>query len=145
MFAGFTKALIYGFQTYQDRFDYWYPAIRFRVDDDVIKPIRAKEKGDWKSLTPEEKKLLYRYSYKQTLAEFEAPTGYWKVISAIVFLVLASATFYATFLNHYVYPQIPPTFENDYKEAAVERAIVLEKGQFLGVAKHWDYENNRWK
>jgi len=134
-----------GEPTYQDRLDYWYPAIRFRVDDDVIKPIRAKEKGDWKSLTPEEKKLLYRYSYKQTLAEFEAPTGYWKLISAICFFVFSCATFYATFLNHFVYPQIPPTFDNDYKEAAVERMIVLEKGQFLGPAKYWDYENNRWK
>lgn len=81
--------------------DYWYPAIRFREDDDVIRPIREKEKGDWKNLTIEEKKLLYRYSFKQTLAEFEAPSGYWKLIVGILLSVMALATLYATFLNHF--------------------------------------------
>uniref|UniRef100_A0A7E4W8Z0 Cytochrome c oxidase subunit 4 n=1 Tax=Panagrellus redivivus TaxID=6233 RepID=A0A7E4W8Z0_PANRE len=134
-----------GEPTYQDRLDYWYPALRFRVDDATISPLRQKEKSDWKNLTPEEKKLLYRYSFKQTLAEFEAPNGYWKLIASICFSVLSLATFYAVLLNHFVYPAIPPTFDNDYKEAAVERMLVLEKGQFLGPAKYYDYENNRWK
>lgn len=107
--------------------------------------MRVKEQGDWKSLTPEEKKLLYRYSFRQTLAEFEAPTGYWKLITAVVFFVLSCATTYAVILNHFVYPAIPPTFDNDWKEAAIERQLVMEKGQFLGPARYYDYENNRWK
>ncbi|KHN88666.1 Cytochrome c oxidase subunit 4 isoform 1, mitochondrial [Toxocara canis] len=134
-----------GDEVYQDRLDYWYPSIRFRVDDDKIKPIRAKEKGDWKKLTRDEKKMLYRYSFRQTLAEFEAPSGYWKVITATVCSVIALATFYSLFLHRFVYPEIPPTFQNEYKEAQVERMLVLEKGAFLGPAKYYDYENNRWK
>ena len=43
-------------QTYQDRIDYWYPAIRFRKEDDVSRPLREKEKGDWKNLSLEDKK-----------------------------------------------------------------------------------------
>uniref|UniRef100_F1LF34 Cytochrome c oxidase subunit 4 n=1 Tax=Ascaris suum TaxID=6253 RepID=F1LF34_ASCSU len=132
-----------GDEVYQDRLDYWYPAIRFRVEDDKIRPIRSKEKGDWKKLTTEEKKLLYRYSFRQTLAEFEAPSGYWKVIAATVFTVIALATFYSTFLNRFVYPDIPPTFQNEYKEAQVERMLVLQKGAFLGPPKFYDYENKR--
>ena len=53
-------------------------------------------------MSDEEKKLLYRYSYRQTLAEFEAPTGYWKVITSVIFFVVSCATFYAIFLNRFV-------------------------------------------
>ncbi|KAK0426305.1 hypothetical protein QR680_009636 [Steinernema hermaphroditum] len=134
-----------GDETYQDRLDYWYPAIRFRKEDDTISPIRKKEAGDWKNLSAEEKKLLYRYSFRQTLAEFEAPTGYWKVIASTVCFVLGLATCYTIFLKQYVYPELPPTFDNEYKEAQVERMLVLEKGNFLGPARYYDYENNRWK
>ena len=134
-----------GDETYQDRLDYWYPAIRFRKEDDVSRSLRSKEKADWKSLSPEDRKLLYRYSFRQTLAEFEAPSGYWKVMVSAISLVLSLATLYAVFLNSYVYPEVPPTFQNEYKEAQVQRQIVLEKGAFLGPAKYWDYENNKWK
>ncbi|KAI6178638.1 Cytochrome c oxidase subunit 4 [Aphelenchoides besseyi] len=136
---------ISGEPTYFDRMDYWYPAIRYRKEDEVSKPIRAKEQGDWKSLSADEKKLLYRYSFRQTLAEFEAPTGYWKLMTAIALFVTSLATLYATFLNHFVYPPLPPTFQNEWKEAQVEKMLVLGKGQFLGAPRHYDYENNRWK
>ncbi|PIO54461.1 hypothetical protein TELCIR_24176 [Teladorsagia circumcincta] len=46
-----------GDNVYTDRLDYWYPAIRFRKEDDIIAPIRKKELGDWKNLTLEDKKL----------------------------------------------------------------------------------------
>ncbi|CAD6184853.1 unnamed protein product [Caenorhabditis auriculariae] len=134
-----------GDNIYQDRLDYWYPAIRFRKEDGVISPLRQKEQSDWKKLTPEEKKILYRYSFRQTLSEYEAPTGYWKVMTAVVLSVMAFATYYAVFLNAYVYPELPPTFQNEYKEAQVERALVLEKGNFLGAPTKYDYENKKWK
>ncbi|KAL6731749.1 hypothetical protein Aduo_002582 [Ancylostoma duodenale] len=134
-----------GDNNYSDRLDYWYPAIRFRKEDDVIAPIRKKELADWKNLTLEEKKMLYRYSFKQTLAEFEAPSGYWKIIASAVLSIMALATFYSVFLNLYVFPPIPPTFQDEYKEAAVQRALILEKGNFLGAPKYYDYENKKWK
>lgn len=67
----------------------------------MIKPLREKELGDWKNLSVEDKKLLYRYSYRQTLAEFEAPNGYWKVTVAVALFVLAMATCYSAFLSRY--------------------------------------------
>ena len=42
--------------------------------------LREKEKGDWKKLTIEEKKALYRHTFCQTFAEFDAPDPEWKWI-----------------------------------------------------------------
>ncbi len=51
--------------------------------------LKEKEKGDWKKLTIEEKKALYRASFCQTFSEMKAPTGEWK---SIVGLSLAFAS-----------------------------------------------------
>lgn len=40
--------------------------------------MREKEKGDWKNLTIDEKKRLYRASFRLTFAELDAPTGRFK-------------------------------------------------------------------
>ena len=134
-----------GDEIYWDRLDYWYPAIRFRKDDDKIVAIREKEKGDWKNLSLEDKKTLYRYSFKQTLAEFEAPTGYWKVILSGAFFISSFVFGYAAFLKKCVFSPMPPTFQPEYKETEIERALVLGKGQFLGAPARFDYEKNQWK
>lgn len=40
--------------------------------------MREKEKGDWKNLTVDEKKQLYRASFRLTFAEINAPSGRYK-------------------------------------------------------------------
>lgn len=59
--------------------------------------MREKEKGDWNQLTLEEKKALYRASFRQTFAEFKAPTGKWKSILgwALTFGTFGLWLFYA--------------------------------------------------
>lgn len=71
-----------GLPAYADRPDFPLPAIRWREDTPQIKALREKEKGDWKKLTKNEKKTLYRASFCQTFAEFQAPTGEWKLCVA---------------------------------------------------------------
>jgi cytochrome c oxidase subunit 4 len=102
-------------QSYADRLDCWYPAIRFRKADDTYRALQAKEKGDWKKMTLEEKKTcmllfvdelcilrllfaVYRYSFRQTRAEFYAPMGYWKPVTALVLYMfgLGTIVFWAT-------------------------------------------------
>ncbi|XP_035205660.1 cytochrome c oxidase subunit 4 isoform 1, mitochondrial-like [Stegodyphus dumicola] len=67
-----------GSYTYVDRADYPMPAIRFRENTPESQALREKEKGDWKKLTLEEKKALYRHSFCLTFAEQRAPNGDWK-------------------------------------------------------------------
>lgn len=55
--------------------------------------MREKEKGDWKKLTLEEKKILYRASFCQTLVEVDAPTGEWKAIIGWVMVWISIAIF----------------------------------------------------
>ena len=50
--------------------------------------MREKEKGDWKKMTIEEKKVLYRASFCSTVAEMTAPTGEWKRVSGYVLIAL---------------------------------------------------------
>jgi hypothetical protein len=65
----------------------------------MITPIREKELGDWKNISLEEKKLLYRYSFAQTMSEFRAPRGYSKVGWAGFFAVMGVCTLYSVFLQ----------------------------------------------
>jgi len=51
--------------------------------------LKEKEKGDWKKLSIEEKKALYRASFRQTFSEMDAPTGEWKGILGFTAMVLA--------------------------------------------------------
>lgn len=62
----------------------------------LFQALRQKEKGDWKQLSIEEKKALYRASFRRTFAEFKAPTGEWKSVlgSALFFSSLALWLFY---------------------------------------------------
>lgn len=53
--------------------------------------LREKEKGDWKKLSIEEKKCLYRASFRQTFSEMQAPTGEWKAQIGICCLFVSSA------------------------------------------------------
>uniref|UniRef100_A0A914I626 Cytochrome c oxidase subunit 4 n=1 Tax=Globodera rostochiensis TaxID=31243 RepID=A0A914I626_GLORO len=139
---------IHGDEQYQDRYDYWYPAIRFRKNDEVITPIRHKELGDWKKLSVDEMKLLYRYSFRQTLAEFEAPQPYAPLMLSGVFAVVACGILYFSFIRKYVIKvddRLPDTFDEEFKESQVERRLVLERGNPYGPAHYYDYEKNRWK
>jgi cytochrome c oxidase subunit 4 len=56
-----------------------------------LQVLREKEKGDWRKLTLEEKKALYRASFCMTFSEINAPTGEWKSIIglACVFVSIA--------------------------------------------------------
>lgn len=82
-----------------DRVDYPMPAIRFREATNEINALREKEKQDWKKMSTEEKKALYRASFCQTFAEMKAGTGEWKLHLGLGLIFSTLAIWVAIFMN----------------------------------------------
>jgi len=137
---------INGEANYMDNVMAPFPAIRFKEDVGEIATLRQKEKGDWKKMTKEEKKVLYRASFCQTLVESEAPTGEWKSIIGIVLSGVAVGLLGYLWMNKYVYGELPETITNDeLKKAQIKRMIALRVNPVEGFASNYDYEKGRWK
>lgn len=120
-----------------------FPAIRFRENTSDNLALREKERNDWKSLTLEEKKSLYRISFCQTYAEMYAPTGNWKRILAVVLGLCSFTGWIIIWMKMYVYPPLPHTMTKEWQEAVLKRMVATRTGPVEGVASHWDYEKGR--
>ncbi|KAG8240425.1 hypothetical protein J437_LFUL003139 [Ladona fulva] len=138
----------YGFNgepNYVDRPDFPLPAIRFKENTPDIQALREKEKGDWKKLTMEEKKALYRASFCQTFAEMKAPTGEWKSVVGLALFFVSFAMWGYMGLKLFVYKPLPESFTEERKQAQLQRMIDIGVNPVDGVASKWDYEKNAWK
>jgi len=137
---------INGEANYMDNVMAPFPAIRFKEDAGEIVTLRGKEKGDWKKMTKEEKKTLYRASFCQTLVEVEAPTGEWKSVMGIVLMGISVGLCGYMWMNKYVYGELPETITNEeLKKAQIERMIAMRVNPIEGFASNYDYEKGRWK
>lgn len=133
-----------GEPSYGDSIVWPYPAVRFREPSTEFQSAIQKEKGDWKNLSVEDKKKLYRYNYCETFSEMLAPTGVWKSITAIVIFWMTLAT-WAYITMKKVYGPLPETFDDEHRLAQLKRMIDLRVGAVDGLASKWDYEKGRWK
>lgn len=88
-----------GEPVYYDRVDYPFPAIRWQEPTPQIQALRQKEKGDWKKLSIDEKKALYRASFCQTFAEFTHPTGEWKGCIGWTLVTASLAILFSLWMN----------------------------------------------
>ncbi|XP_011454489.2 cytochrome c oxidase subunit 4 isoform 1, mitochondrial [Magallana gigas] len=130
---------------YTDSFTVPCPAIRFREVDEALGKLREKEKGDWKLLSLEDKKTLYRASFNSTLEEVRAPSGDWKrcigdnaILMALMFLGVSVIGF--------ADPQYEPkTVTNEWVDAQTEYLIKRRVQPVDGIASWYDYENNKFK
>jgi cytochrome c oxidase subunit 4 len=123
-----------------------FPAIRFKEDKGDIVGLRTKEQGDWKKLTREEKKALYRASFCQTLVETEAPTGEWKSITGICLMAFSLSLWGFLWMKYFVYGPLPDTITNEVKQKAqIDRMIALRVNPIEGLASTYDYEKGQWK
>jgi cytochrome c oxidase subunit 4 len=134
-----------GYPNYIDRGEFPCPAVRFKENSKDIVALRAKEKGDWKSLSLEEKKTLYRASFRQTYAEFQAPTGEWKSILGMIFIGMSITGLTFIWIKHYVLPPLPETITAEWQEKQLEKMIRQRQGAVEGISSKWDYEKNDWK
>merc|ERR1712233_304989 len=123
-----------------------FPAIRFKEDVGEIALLREKEKGDWKKMTLEEKKALYRASFCQTLVEVEAPTGEWKSILGMVLVAVSVGIWGYFWMKSVVYGELPDSITSDEKQKAqIDRMIAIRSNPVEGIASNYDYEKGQWK
>lgn len=130
---------------YFDLEDTPFPAIRFGKNSPEIMALREKEKGDWKELTLEERKRLYRHSFRQTLAEKSAPQGHWKVNLSHIFSTVSGTFFILLFLHYFVYPPPGKTLTEEWKRAMVKKMLRQNQGAITGISSKYDYETGDWK
>merc|ERR1712241_246180 len=132
--------------TYIDSVMAPFPAIRFKEDKGEIAALRTKEQGDWKKLTTEEKKALYRASFCQTLSEVEAPTGEGKSILGLTLIGISIGIWGYLWTKTFVYGELPDTITNEEKKKAqIERMIALRVNPVEGLTSNYDYEKGQWK
>jgi len=137
-----------GFQgnpVYEDRHEYPYPSIRFMENTSDVLALREKEKGDWNNLSMEDKKALYRASFRQTFSEFTASRGEWRSIAAGMFLGLAVTGWIIIWMKSAVYSPMPHTISDEWRQAQLELMIAQNQGPVEGVSSKWDYEKGQWK
>uniref|UniRef100_A0A2C9JMD6 Cytochrome c oxidase subunit 4 n=1 Tax=Biomphalaria glabrata TaxID=6526 RepID=A0A2C9JMD6_BIOGL len=134
-----------GLATYVDRCEFPCPAIRFKEDTPEVLKLREKEKGDWKNLTLEEKKALYRASFCQTFSEINASTGEWKMFLSVILLSLAATGWIMLFVKKFVYPAPPQNLTREWQEKMLQKMLDEEQGRIMGISSKWDYEKLEWK
>jgi cytochrome c oxidase subunit 4 len=134
-----------GDYSYFDRMDYPFPSIRFKEIGTDMAALKAKENGCWKQLTLEEKKKLYRTSFRQTFAEMKAPTGEWKSVLAGVLTMMASTLWIYVLIKKFVYGPMPESTSAENKRKQLEHYIRLRIDPIEGISSKWDYEKNQWK
>ncbi|XP_013161520.1 PREDICTED: cytochrome c oxidase subunit 4 isoform 1, mitochondrial-like [Papilio xuthus] len=136
---------INGSAAYRDDPHFPFPSVRFKENTRDICALREKEKGDWRQLCCEEKKSLYRASFCQTFAEFQAPTGTWKFIAGWVLIVTSFAWWFVIYYHHYVYEPLPASFSKLAQKAQLRRMLELRVNPIDGISSKWDYDNDKWK
>ncbi|XP_045524668.1 cytochrome c oxidase subunit 4 isoform 1, mitochondrial-like isoform X3 [Pieris brassicae] len=107
-----------GMANYKDDAHFPFPAVRFKENTRDICALRDRERCDWRTLCIEEKKALYRASFCQTFAEFQAPT---------------------------VWEPLPSSFSKESQKAQLRRMLELRVAPIDGLSSRWDYDNDRWK
>ena len=101
------------------------PAIRFKENTPEILALREKGKGDWRKLTLEEKKALYRARFCVKFSEFTAPTGEWKSIVGLACVFISLGLWIYVLEKLFLYKSMPSSFSEESKKAQLKRMIVL--------------------
>jgi len=115
-----------GMDVYEDLVDVPMPAIRFKEPNPHINALREKEKGDWKKLSIEEKKSLYRFSFCQTYAEMKAPTGEWKsIVGCAAMFISFSMWLYFGFV-YFINPPLPESFSEENRIKQFQGMLELD-------------------
>ncbi|XP_028142268.2 cytochrome c oxidase subunit 4 isoform 1, mitochondrial-like [Diabrotica virgifera virgifera] len=137
-----------GLPMYVDHPHFPFPALRYKEITPELQALFLRQKGDWKRLSREQKKELYRANFCQTFEEFTAPRGgeWMGVIGSGLILISAGIwlyIFYLLFVRHN--DPLPVTFMPSRNRAQLRRRIDMREDPIFGLASNWDYRKMDWK
>ncbi|EDW53897.1 cytochrome c oxidase subunit 4 isoform 1, mitochondrial [Drosophila sechellia] len=136
---------INGRPIYFDSPDCPFPAIRYREVTPELCALCEKELDDWKKLSLDEKKQLYRYSFCQTYAEFQHFTPEWKLCLGVALWLVSIGIAISISMKTVIYGKLPETFNEERQSAQLRRIIQLQMNPITGIASQWCYRENKWK
>ncbi|XP_029935744.1 cytochrome c oxidase subunit 4 isoform 1, mitochondrial-like [Myripristis murdjan] len=131
---------------YNCRLDTPLPDVPFvRELTNQQRALKEKEKGDWRSLTKEEKLALYRLTHQFSYAEMRQGSSEWKTVLGGVFIMLGFSGLLLWWQRVYVYGPVPRTLTPDWTEKQTQRMIDMRVNPVHGFSAHWDYDRKQWK
>ncbi|EDX00443.1 uncharacterized protein Dyak_GE15061 [Drosophila yakuba] len=136
---------INGRPIYFDSPDCPFPAIRYQEVNSKLCALREKELDDWKNLSLDEKKQLYRHSFCQTYAEFQHFTPEWKICLAVALWLVSVGIAISISMKTMLYGKLPQTFDDERQSAQLRRIIQLQMNPITGLSSKWCYQENKWK
>ncbi|XP_043478630.1 cytochrome c oxidase subunit 4 isoform 1, mitochondrial-like [Leptopilina heterotoma] len=116
-----------GTPSYIDLFHRPFPSIRFREFGPELTALREKERGNWKTLSTEEKKCLYRASFCNTFAEMDAPDPEWKSVFGWTLVWISAGLWLFIFYQVYIRMTAPISFSPEHRIAQYYRSVDLNK------------------
>jgi cytochrome c oxidase subunit 4 len=137
---------IHGNPEYFDREEVPFPGVRFLSNTPEVLKLRQKEAGDWTKLSLEDKKALYRASFRQTFSEMKYDTkGQWKRVIGLTGMGLAAAI-----LISQLWRSDMPRLWTEEQLAelyldGIKVQIDQRRDPIKGYASKWNYETNQWK
>jgi len=141
---------INGKTIYHDDVHVPFPSIRFKERTNL--KLLEKEKGDWKKLTPEEKKELYRTTFCNTFSEINTPIHHQGASFGLGLWITVLICY--GYVGFYVWlyradrgkaPPDSPWNTDEWLAANVQKMIDMENQPITGIASCWDYEREGWK
>ncbi|ENN71500.1 hypothetical protein HUJ04_013296 [Dendroctonus ponderosae] len=130
---------------YADWADFPFPAIKWKETTPDIQSLNEKAKGDWRLLSKEEKKTLYRANFCQTYAEFLNQPGDWPEVFGWTLVLCSLPIWIYLYLRTFVYGELPESFSPSRRRAQLRRQIDLQMNPIQGLSSEWDYERMDWK
>lgn len=133
-------------EEYYDAIETPCPPVRFKSPNPEILALREKERGEWRALTIEEKKKLYRSNFCRTFSEIEAPTVEGRRIFGTFLMALCVPIIAYVIAKKTVFPPLPDSLSDDGKKKLVRWYIESRADPMDGgISSKWDYEKNQWK
>ncbi|XP_075182364.1 LOW QUALITY PROTEIN: cytochrome c oxidase subunit 4 isoform 1, mitochondrial [Anomaloglossus baeobatrachus] len=110
-----------------------------------LKALKDKEKGQWMSLSAQEKVQLYRIKFNQTYANMNKKSNEWKTALGGTLIFIGLTALIIVWQREHVFGEIPHTLSDEWIAKQTKRMLDMRIDPVEGFSAKWDYAKNEWK